>query len=460
MASGKSRTLPNSTQFPPKAKRLTLVGSIPYLLNNKMDFLFDEQARLGDIYTVDAGIIDMIMLCHPRHAQHVLRDHARKYDKGGTLYDALRILAGNGLVTNNDTELWLRQRRMVQPHFHRERLQEMATTMVQAMDEIILELDSVASPNQAIDFTEYVYRLTMNIIIQTMFGTYLSADEAVEAGRAAFDAFNFILPATLTGNLPTWLPIPGKRNYNKNIQILDSLVYKVLDRCRKQHEPPSGLMGMLINMTDAETNEQMTDKQLRDEAITVFLAGYETTSVALGWATHYLNLNPEVKRRAYAEVDSALEGNAPTFSDLRNLNYLYRIMQETLRLRAPGFLISRHSVVDDSIDGYHIDANKMVFINVHLIHHHPDIWENPTQFDPDRFLQENTTKRDQYSWIPFGSGQRQCIGRDFSLMEGQLILARLLQRYTIEPSNPYEVQPHYTAFTQSPNSVPVTLTPR
>jgi cytochrome P450 len=438
-----SKLIPMSAPLPPKTRRLPLVGSIPYLIPKKMDFLFEERSRLGDVFRLDAGLVNMVILAHPRHAQHVLRDNAKNYDKGNAFYSAMRGIAGEGLATTNNWGLWLRQRRMIQPHFHRTRLEEMAVTMVKAIDEVEADLAPFADSGRPLNFANYFARVAMTIIIQTMFGANLKAEDAEHLEHQVAATLDYALPATLTNDLPGWIPIPGRKNFRKNLAAIDDHIYKVIALCRQEAGDSACLIGMLINMVDAQTNEQMSDKQLRDEAMTMFLAGSETTASILEWIAFYLNEHPEIKARAYAEVDDVLGDRTPTFDDLHRLSYLYRILQEGMRMRPPGYWLPRRAVEADMMDGYGIPKHSMVMVMTQLIHYHPEIWEQPTEFNPDRFLPEAVASRHQMSWIPFGSGQRQCIGRDFGLMEGQFVLARLMQQYEFEPAPGAQVKPFY-----------------
>jgi cytochrome P450 len=190
----------------------------------------------------------------------------------------------------------------------------------------------------------------------------------------------------------------------------------------------------------------LTDIQLRDEVMTFFLAGYETTNLALTWAVHYLTQQPELMRQAQAEVDQVLGGRAPTFADLAQLSYLRKVVQETLRLRPPFWQITRTAVADDQIDGYAIPAGTLVVSLIYAAHQHPEIWDAPERFDPERFTNEQVDGRHKLAWMPFGAGQRQCIGRDFLIMEAQIVLAMILQRYTLEalPGHTAALQPSGT----------------
>jgi cytochrome P450 len=195
--------------------------------------------------------------------------------------------------------------------------------------------------------------------------------------------------------------------------------------------PSNSLLGMLVELVDHETDTGMTDQQLRDEVITFFLAGYETTGATLTWLAHTLTQHPEALLAVETELSTLLGGRAPAFTDLMAMPYTRAVIQETLRLYAPSLTIPRTAAADDEIDGYRIPAGATVLPFVYGVHHNPSVWEDPERFDPARFLGDAPEARHRQAWIPFGAGQRQCIGRDLSLMETQIILPMLLQRFTL-----------------------------
>lgn len=194
---------------------------------------------------------------------------------------------------------------------------------------------------------------------------------------------------------------------------------------------------MLINMVDEESGERMTKKQIRDELLTIFVAGYETTSITLAWSGYYLAGQPEIQQKVRAEVDHVLAGRVPTFADLPQLTYTRRVLQEALRLRSPAWFFARQTAEDDVIDGRFIPAGSLVMPLLYSTHRHPAVWDRPEQFDPDRFTPERTAARHRFAWTPFGAGQHMCIGREFALMEGQMALALLLQRFQFAPVADY-----------------------
>jgi cytochrome P450 len=382
----------------------------------------------------------MVFLNHPRHAQHLLRDNAQNYQKSGPLWDAVRTLLGNGLVVSQG-DFWLRQRRLMQPQFHRQRLAGLTTLMVEAIDDVLKTWETAAFTGQPFNLLSGFNRLTMRVVIKTLFGTALQPEAMDEVAHLLTFALDYLLVDGTTRTLPAWLPIPGRRRYRQTIARFDEIVYQVIQDSRQGKGSENHLLAMLLNTVDEETGEGMDDRQLRDEVATLFLAGYETTSIALSWAMHFLTQHPATLQKLQAEVDRVLGRRIPTFADLPNLPYARMVLQEAMRLRPPSYWLPRTAVADDEIDGYHIPAGTTVVSFTYLHHRHPDSWPNPEQFDPERFTPENSAGRHHFAWVPFGAGQRQCLGRDFALMEGQLALAMLVQRYQVSARAGQTIQP-------------------
>ncbi|WP_433934903.1 cytochrome P450 [Sorangium cellulosum] len=415
---------------PPSTRGFPVVGALPRLLKGRLDYLVSAREELGDLYTLDLGVTRLIALNHPRHAQHVLRDNARNYTKGGLIWDGIRDLIGNGLPTS-EGDFWLRQRRMIQPEFHRDRLAAMCDLMVQAIDDGLSGFRAAAVAGRPVDAERELPHITMKVILNTLFGSGITKEEAAAVGDALRYANDGILVGAMLRSLPSWAPAPGRRRFQQAVKTIDEHVFRFIARSREQPRRGGDLLTILLNSVDAETGEQMTSQQLRDEAVTMFLAGYETTSVGLAWALHLLVEHPDVLRALEAEVDEALGDRRPGFADAPRLPLALAVFQEALRLYPPAYWIPRTAVEEDEIDGFHVPAGTTVGVMSYVLHRHPDFWARPGHFDPGRFAPERARERHPLSFVPFGSGQRQCVGKEFALLEGQLILARILQQYRV-----------------------------
>ena len=277
-------------------------------------------------------------------------------------------------------------------------------------------------------------------------------------------ALDYMMVNAATEKLPAWAPVPGRRRYRQAIAEIDAVLYRIIAASRRDADPENHLLGMLLSSVDEETGAQMNDRQLRDEIFTLFLAGYETTSIALTWALAYSTSHPAILAKLQAEVDNVLAGRTPTFTDLPKLTYTRQVLQEILRLRPPSYWGPRTAIADDEIDGYRIPAGTTVVWLTYLIHQHPESWPNPEQFDPDRFAPQPEGSAapapHPFAWIPFGAGQRLCIGRDFALVEGTLALAMVVQRFQISAVAGQATEPKLSTTLRPKGGVPVYLSPR
>jgi cytochrome P450 len=445
--------------LPPLVAGWPLVGVLPALLRDPFGFLVRTWQDQGDIFTLNLGFTKLTVLNHPRHAQHILRDQVQKYDKGGPLWDATRSLLGNGLVVSSG-DFWLRQRRLMQPQFHRQRLASLTLLMVEAIDEALAAWETSAASGQPFNLLTGFNRLTMRVVIKTLFGSTLAPEVMDEVAQLLTFALDYLLVEGSTNTLPAWLPIPGRRRYQKTLARFDEIVYGVIRTSRQGNGPDDHLLGLLLNTIDEATGERMDDRQLRDEVATLFLAGYETTSLTLSWALHLLTQHPAAMQKLRAEVDHVLAGRQPNVTDLPNLPYNRMVIQEAMRLRPPSFWLPRTAVADDEIDGYRIPAGHMVVTLTYTQHRHPEFWPDAERFDPERFTAENSAGRHHFAWVPFGAGQRQCIGRDFALMEAQLVLAILMQRYIVTAPAAQTIQPAFTSTLRPKGGIIVHLAKR
>lgn len=426
---------PQPASLPPATAGWPLIGVLPALISKQIDFLPAAQQRYGDIYTLDLGMTKAIVLNHPDHAQHVFRDHVRNYAKGGKFWEIIRELLGNGLVVSEGA-FWLRQRRMLQPQFHRQRLAALTNLMSEAITEALQSWPT--DGKQPLELGKAFANMTMRIITRTMFGGGLEQSEIDQVSAALNYAVNYTMPAMLTRNLPKWLFAAREHRFQEAVAQIDAVVYKVIERSRQAIAAggyADNLLSMMLTLVDEESGEGMTDQQMRDEALTIFLAGYETTSVALTWALPLLLHHPDCLQKLQNEIDTVLGGQPVTFEKIGQLSYTRMVLHEVLRLRPPASWLPRTAVADDEIAGYHIPAGSMVVLPIYMYHHHPAFWEQPTVFDPERFSPERSAGRHAFAWMPFGAGPRLCIGRDFAMLEGQMILATVLQQFTLTSVN-------------------------
>jgi cytochrome P450 len=389
----------------------------------------------GDVARLEFGLLTgkriAHLLRHPDHVKHVLVDEPDSYDKQTPGFKRLREVLGEGLVTS-DGAFWLRQRRIAQPAFHRQRIAAFAPVMVRAGEERVQAWLGRARPDEPIDITEEMMSLAMRIVCETLLGT-----DVVDTATVS-QAVDVLLADIRNGlgrffDLPRNVPIERNRLFLEASEALDRQVQRIIDARRKNNAEATDLLSLLMAARDPETGEGMSDRQLRDEVMTMFVAGHETTANALAWTFWLLSLNPEVRRKLSAELASVLEGGRlPTFEDVGRLDVTTRVLQESMRLYPPAWIVARRALRDDVIGGYAIPAGSLVFLSSYVTHRHPAFWENPEGFDPDRFAAGALSRLPRFAYFPFGGGPRQCIGMSFAMVEATLLLATIGRRVHLD----------------------------
>lgn len=417
---------------PPVVGARALLGSLSSVLRSPLDFLCEQRALHGDVYALDLRGTRMILLNHPRHAQHIYRDQHARYGKSGPFWDLVRTLLGDGLPVS-EGELWRRQRRMIQPQFHRDRVPGMIEPLTRAVRDRMARWDALADAGQPVNLASELRRVAMQAIVRVIFGAELDPHDADEIGSEVGHAFDFILRGMLFKSLPPWLPVPGRTRYLTAIRTIDRHIFRLVEQRRRAPGGGIDLITELMASVDAETGTRMTVAQLRDEVIAMFLAGYETVASMLTFAIDLVARHPEHARAARHQILEVVGEREPGLGDLPRLGATLAIVQEALRLYPPVFFLPRQALADDEIDGFPIPAGTIVAPVVYVIHRHPDVWEHPERFDPGRFTAARAGGRHRLAWMPFGAGQRQCPGKDVALLEGQIILAQILQRYELTP---------------------------
>ena len=360
--------------------------------------------------------------------------------------DKLRRALGNGLLTNDGTS-WLKQRRLMQPAFHRKRIAHFGDTMTDETQKLLAAWQAEPTRGKPLDVSGEMMRLTLAIVSRTMFGTTVM-QETEQLGPAVTELQEDTLRRQFVlVDLPEWVPLPKLRRAKEARKAIERVVTGIIESRRRsgvsEHED---LLSMLMNARDADTGEPMDDAQLRDEVRTIFLAGHETTSNALAWTWYLLARNPNAATKLRAELDRVLGGRLPTTDDIPQLPYTKMVVEESMRLLPPVWAISREAISDDEVGGYRIPAGSTLVLSQFLTHRHPDFWDDPESFDPERFSPDRTKDRHRFAYFPFGGGPRICIGSSFAMLEAQLLLATIAQRYDLDlvPGHPVELEPLVT----------------
>jgi cytochrome P450 len=300
--------------------------------------------------------------------------------------------------------------------------------------------DRTASLGEAIDVVAEMMALTQAIIVRTMFSTDLGATAAIV--NRTWPIINRRIGETFwSTKLETSLPLPANRRFWRALRELETVVYQIIAERRQTRRDESDLLSMFLAARDDETGTGMTDRQLRDEVLTMLLAGHETTSLALSWTYYLLSRHPDVERSIADEVDRVIGDERPSFAHIDRLTSTRRTIEESLRLYPPAWGFSRRALGDDEVGGYRIPKGSLVFLIPFVVHRRPKLWPNPDRFDPDRFAPEHESTRPRFAYIPFGGGPRGCIGNQFAMVEAQLIVAAIAQRYRIELVPGQDIRP-------------------
>jgi cytochrome P450 len=397
----------------------------------------------GDFVALRFGPVRYFLVNDPDGARHVLVDNQKNYKKS-RYYQGLKLVLGEGLLTS-EGDFWRRQRRLAQPAFHKERLASFVSTMA-SDTAALLERWSRTEAASPIDIHHEMMGLTLRIVTRTLFSTDTDAeaDAVGQAMTVAIDHVNEYADALI--RIPPWVPTPRNLRFSRARRTLDALVLRIIDERRKAREKPNDLLTMLMSAQDEETREQMTDRQLRDEVMTLVAAGHETTANLLTWTFYLLSQHPGATARLKGELASVLGDRRPSLEDLPRLVFTRAVLDEALRLYPPAWIFEREALADDRIGGYRVRRGTNVAICPYTMHRHRAHWDDPLKFDPDRFSPARAGSRPKYAYIPFGGGPRLCIGNTFALMEAQIILAMVASEWTLAlaPEHRVELAPSVT----------------
>jgi cytochrome P450 len=423
-----------------------LLGNIRDIGRDPLAFLTTSARTHGDVVRYRLANYDFYLVTHPDGVQRILVDNNRNYTRtGSVIWNALKPAFGSSLVVT-DGESWFFRRRIMQPVFVHRHVAMFTQIIVDRAAAMLDSWESAAGQSEPIDIVPDVGQMTFAIMMESLFGAQ-SSDIAKDVGRAALiQSQDAILRTRVLFYPPPFVPTPHNRRLRAAKHVLDCIIYGLIDEHRAHPDAQMDLLALLIQARDGETGDALSDQQLRDEVATLFFAGYSSASNALLWAFYLLAQNPDVMERLRADIDRAVGGRTPTAEDLPNLPYVQMVMFETLRLYPPGWVSVRKVIADDEILGFHIPAGSHVTISSHVTHRSPKLWDEPERFNPDRFEPELAKARPRYAYFPFLGGPHQCLGRDFVLLEAQLVLIMAAQRFQLEvqPGHIAEAEPLIT----------------
>jgi cytochrome P450 len=423
-----------------------------------LTFLQKLTRQYGDMATFRMGGQHMFFVNHPDLIRDVLVTHNSNFIKSRALERAKRLL-GQGLLTS-EGDLHRRQRRLVQPAFHRQRIASYGAVMVEHAD----RLSKQWKDGGAFDMSHEMTRLTLGIVAKTLFDAEVEseADEIGEAMTCIMQMFNILMYPF--SELLESLPLPQIRRYHRMQARLDSVIYRIIEERRHSGEDRGDLLSMLLLAQDDEVDDgdeggsgRMSDTQVRDEALTLFLAGHETTANSLSWTWYLLSQHPEVEEKLVAELKDSLRGRLPSYEDIPRLPYTEMVVAESIRLFPPAWAIGRRAVEDQSLGKYVVPARAIVLISPFVTHRDPRYFPEPARFDPERWTTENRESRPQYTYVPFGGGPRRCIGEGFAWAESILVLATLASRWRPRLAPEARVEPKALITLRPKYGMPMTL---
>ncbi len=442
---------------PPGPAGKLLVGNAKEFQRDQLGFLIGLARDHGDVVSFRLGPSRCLALFHPDHVKHVLVDNQANYQKLTRLKNASPAVLGNGLVTS-DGAFWRRQRRIAQPVFLKQRIAALAGPIVAFTAAMVEGLRAPARAGTPVEMAHAIGRVTERIAGKTLLGIDLEGAEYAELGQAIkFGVQYAIKRIGAAVPMPEYLPTPANRKYRTVVKLLDKIVYGAIEARRKSPDGHDDLLAMLMGAKDEETGEGMDDKQLRDEVLTMYLAGQETTANTLLWTLYLLAAFPSVQRAVRAEIAAALGDGDPGPGMHEKLPLTMRVILESMRLYPPAQLTGREPIERDEIGGYEVPAGSTVFLSQYVSHRDPRFWDHPEGFDPDHFLPEKVKARPKYAYFPFGGGPRQCIGQGLAMMEMAIVLPMLLRAYQVDLPRGAKVEPAAYFTLQPRDGLPLVL---
>jgi cytochrome P450 len=421
-------------RLPPGPSGLPFYFSLLRIPKNWLRFLERLAKNYGDISFFHLLNVPICFINRPEYIESVLVSGVSDFTKSKD-YAPLKILMGDGLLTS-EGEFWRRQRKLVQPAFHRERIAAYGAVMVNYAERMIAGWRE----GETRDAHKDMMKLTLDIVGKTLFDADVASDaaevgEALEVGMERYSAL-----AWFAVFLPPSVMTPWNWIFHRMLRRLNTIIYRIIRARRESKNDPGDLLSILLQ-AQAEDGSRMTDQQLRDEVMTLFLAGHETTANALAWTWYLLSLNPEAEARLHTELKEVLDGRSPRFEDLQRLRYTQMVVKESLRLFPPAWGIGRETLKEIHLGDYRLPAGTNVFISQWVMHRDPRYFDRPEEFHPERWTEEFEKQLPKFAYFPFGGGPRVCVGASFASMETALLLATIAQRYRLALVPGHPVKP-------------------
>ncbi|WP_371483245.1 cytochrome P450 [Kitasatospora sp. NBC_00315] len=445
-----------SRRLPPGPARSGTLGLLARMARDRLSVMTSASLRYGDAVRLPLGPKTLFFFNHPDHAKRVLADNAANYHKGIGLVHARRAL-GDGLLTS-EGDLWRSQRKVIQPVFQARRINRQTEAIAEEAAKLVARLRARAGTGP-VDIRAEMTGLTLGILGRTLLDADLSAYESIgESFEVVQDQAIFEMMSLSA--VPSWLPLPQQRRFRGARADLERIVANLAAE-RSAHPGGDGddVLSRLIEATADEPDEAVRRRRMRDELVTLLLAGHETTASTLSWTFHLLDQHPLVWERLHAEVVEVLGDRQPTAEDLHRLTYTSMVIEEVMRLYPPVWILPRKAQREDEIGGFHVPAGAEVLICPYTLHRHPGFWEAPDRFDPERFAPGRAGGRHRYSYIPFGAGPRFCVGNNLGLLEATVVIAAVVRELRLAKAPGFVVRPEPMLTLRVRGGLPMTVHP-
>lgn len=453
----------------PELQTDRLLGWLSLFQANPLEVMQRAFAAHGDLVRVRAGHLTVLVASHPDHFQRILVDNTANYEKRTRGYQLLRSLLGQGLLTS-DGELWKRQRRTANPAFRRKMVAGFARSMVGATQQSVASWQAAAARGESLDMAEEMMQLTLRIAGETLFSQDIST-QGDAIGGALGEVMHAFGRLSMSANpLAAWMPTAANWRYHQAGRTLDRVVKSIVAQRKAEQAAPDApervdLLGMFMSARDPETGAAMSDQLLRDEVLTMLLAGHETTANALAWSLHLLGQHPDVADRVAREVDQVLGDGPPDAGALRQLPLTVAVLKESMRLFPPAWVEARVAKEADRFGVHEVPAGTFVFAPQAVVHRHPRYWVQPDAFRPERWLDDRAvcpdgSPRPRLAYLPFAAGQRKCIGEHFAMMEATIVLALAVRALRFWPAHDRPVVPLASVTLRPAGGLPMVLQAR
>lgn len=447
------------TNIPPGPKGKFLIGNALEFKQAPLEFLVSLAKTYGDIVRFKLGPKTAFLLTHPEYVQIILQDRVENYPKG-KIWDSFRQISGNGLIASEGA-YWRRQRQRIQPAFSHDRLNSYVSVMTQTITEMLDRWSIYAQTGESFDLCPEFLKMVSLLAARSLFGVDESGDTELTAD------FMYDLQTALASKIrsafptPLFIPTPNNLKIKSAKGRFDLVADRIIAQHRQNNSDRGDLLSAMMLALDEETGELMSDEQLRDEVMTLFVAGHETSARLLPFIFYLLAKSADIEQKLIAEIQTVVGSRIPTFADVLQMKYAKQIFDEALRLYPPIYFIFREAAVADTIAGFNIPQDAVIFVSPYITHRHPQFWQNSEDFQPDRFaVGESATKRHKFAYFPFGGGPHTCIGPNFAALEVILTLVAIVQRYQVKLVSKESIELDSLLILSARDGVRVSLQPR